>query len=625
MPSSLGRAGNTAAYNSVTMHITLVVLSLVSLWTIQGLADYHGPSYPTPSDLSSNQSLVAAAWRNTTTSLHRYLNGSRIQTPPVGVASGIRNITFSLGMFSLHDPTATGLQFHYTSPEVANSVNGTKKVDQDSIYRVASITKLFTVLAGLLNLRSADWDLPLTDVFPEFASFNHDAVTTVQWDKVTLSALAAQIAGVPRDAFPWSGGEILLLPLLTGQLHGSNYSYSTEEQSGFPPLNSTDPAAYPACASAQYVRNVSACPATPYVEGVEPLPPTFLPWATPAYSNNGFVLLGLAIANLTGKSLDQLYRESIFAPLNMTSSHSSTPPKSEWYRSVIAGENADLFALDAGLAVASGALLSTTRDLAKFGVGILNSTLLAPNETRRWMKPVSHTSRLQHSVGRPWEILRYTLPSGTVTDIYTKLGDSGHYSGYMVLLPDYGAGFSILSAASTAASARRFSDISTVVDLVTHSIVPSLDAQAATEAERNFGGLYTSTVAGLNSTLALSLNRSAGASPGLTVLSWVSNGTDMLEQLPLLIGPPPYRLQPSVSDSKTGKVAFQLVASLDAPIPAGPSPGLFTQGVSADWVDGAAVTYGGVPLSLFVFDTASNGTALAVSPASLRITLKRAW
>lgn len=48
---------------------------------------------------------------------------------------------------------------------------------------------------------------------------------------------------------------------------------------------------------------------------------------------------------------------------------------------------------------------------------------------------VSHTARLQYAVGRPWEIIRYTHPSGAITDIYTKLGDSGVYSSILVLLP----------------------------------------------------------------------------------------------------------------------------------------------------------------------------------------------
>lgn len=60
-------------------------------------------------------------------------------------------VTWSTGLFSIHDPEAKQLQYHYTSPQVKKG-NGPKDVDGDTIYRMASIIKLFTVLVGLLEL-----------------------------------------------------------------------------------------------------------------------------------------------------------------------------------------------------------------------------------------------------------------------------------------------------------------------------------------------------------------------------------------------------------------------------------------------------------------------------------------
>ena len=45
-------------------------------------------------------------------------------------------------------------------------------------------------------------------------------------------------------------------------------------------------------------------------------------------------LLGLAMSNITGQSMEQLYHDAIFAPLDMTSSFSSPPPPDEYHRSV---------------------------------------------------------------------------------------------------------------------------------------------------------------------------------------------------------------------------------------------------------------------------------------------------
>jgi CubicO group peptidase (beta-lactamase class C family) len=592
------------------MHFHLCAL-LISIYSRSALADLLGPSYPAPVDLSSEQSLVVAGWRNVTATLQAYLNGDNESSDWKALAE-ITNVTFSLGVFSLMDPAATEMQFHYTSPEIANAPNGTHKVDGDSIYRIASVTKVFTVLAGLLKLKTSDWDRPLTDIVPTLAKYaqntpgEDDPVYTVEWDKVTLSALAAQIAGIPRDPFPV--GEII--------------APSEQMALGLPPRNESDPLAFPPCAfPSSYNSSAIICNEIPSIESVQNRPPALLPWTSPGYSDAGFMLLGIALAHITGKSLNQVYRESIFDPLGMTSSNSSTPPECEWYRSVIPGDPALNFAFDAGVLVSTGGLLSTTNDLAKFGIGILNSTLLPDDQTRKWMKPVSHTASFQYSVGRPWEIMRYTHPSGAVTDMYTKSGDSGDYSSFLVLLPDYNAGFSILSSSTIT---DRFAVVAEIADLVTDSILPALAAQAAAEAEKKFAGVYTSTVQGLNSSLVLSLNQTQGAAPGLAVSSWISNGTDVLAQLPSLLGPPPYRLQPSISEARTGKVAFRLLTSFDAPGSETPR-GLFSSlsFLAADWIGLDSATYGGISLSLLVFEVGSDGNAVEVSPAAFRINLKR--
>ncbi|KFX87711.1 hypothetical protein V490_08066 [Pseudogymnoascus sp. VKM F-3557] len=594
------------------MRFQLYSLFLLSTCSTSVLADLLGPSYEAPVDLASNKSLVSAAWRNATATLQTYIkHGSETSK----IVAAMKNITFSAGLFSLEDAGASKLQFHYTSPEIANAPNGTHKVDGNTIYRMASVTKAFTVLAGLLEVKSTDWERPISDFVPTLAEYvkkmpgEDDPIHTTQWDKITLSALAAQIAGVPRDPFPV--GEIL--------------DPATVAAFGLPPLNPADPLSLPPCALPENYHN-GACDEVAYIESVQNRPPALLPWTSPAYANLGFVLLGVAIANITGKPLTQVYRESIFEPLGMASSNASTPPEPEWHRAAI--PDLATFDINAGILVSSGGLLSTTNDLAKFGVGILNSTLLPDEETREWLKPVSNTAHLEYAVGRPWEIMRYTHSSGVVTDIYTKLGDSGSYSGYIVLLPDYNAGFSILSGST---SKLRFSVVGEVAEVITSSIVPALAAQAAKESEKKFAGVYNSTVHGLESSLVLSVNETKGAAPGLVVSSWISNGTDVLAQLPASIGDGPYRLIPSISDSESGTEAYRLVASLDAPIPpsadahAGATKGLFTSlsYIVADWINLDTPTYGGIGISLFVFKIGSDGNVDEVRPEAFRVSLKR--
>ncbi|KAL6812640.1 Aldehyde/histidinol dehydrogenase [Trichoderma camerunense] len=384
--------------------------------------------------------------------------------------SSITNLTFSLGLFSLHDPAATKLQYHYTAPEIASAPNGTHKVDANTIYRVASVTKVLTVLTGLLELNDSDWNRPLTEILSPLKEFakkkngDKDPVYTVEWDKVTPNALAAQIAGVPRDGFPDT----------------SDLAFQAFIQS---------------------------------LAGV-PLNPDPVKLGLPPISRNN--------------TFEKMFDEDIFEPLDMTSSSAVTPPKSEWHRSVIPGDISN-FDVESGVYITSGA-------------------------TRRWLKPFSHTADLRQSVGRPWEIHRFTHPSGVITDLYTKSGDSGDYSAYFVLLPDYDAGFTILSSSS---QITRFLTLSALMDIIINSLIPSLAAQAAAEAEHRFAGFYYSEDCSLNSSLTLTVNQSTTAAPGLVISSWISNGTDVLESLTPTTGPGPWRLLPSISDSAHGKVAFR--------------------------------------------------------------------
>lgn len=604
------------------MHISLQLLTLIPISTTV-LADFLGPRYPSPRDLSSSESRVPAAWKNVSSVLTAYLSEGESSTSSSDAVADLKNVTFSLGMFSLYDPSATNLQYHYTSPEIVNAPNGTNRVDSDSIYRIASVTKLFTVFAGLLELNATEWERPLTDTFPTLRDYARknpgetDPIYNVEWDKVTPSALAAQIAGVPRDGYP-GPAEILLLALIA-EATGGSPSEVDPTAIGMPTLSQNDPLAYPPCTRIPETLE-GACPTIPWLQSLENRAPSFQPWTTPAYSDNGFALLGLAISAMIGKSLDQVYRESIFEPLNMTRSNSSTPPQSMWENAVIPGNASTSFDIEGGVYTSSGALLSTTHDLAKLGVGILNSTLLPPDKTREWLKPVSHTARLQYSVGRPWEIMRYTHTNGVVTDIYTKSGDSGDYSSWLVILPDYDAGFSILASSSTVTS--RFDVVALIADLITDTVIHALAAQAEVEAERNYGGSYSSTVPGLNSSLTLCINKTEEAAPGLTISEWISNGTDVLTDF-IYLSKSPFRIVPSIPEQGTGQIAFRLLTAVDAPDVKVLTGGLFTGFTTSDWISVDSLTYGDVAVGFFVFDVGKGGKAKAVSPAAFRTKLER--
>ncbi|KAL9017920.1 MAG: hypothetical protein Q9185_004782 [Variospora sp. 1 TL-2023] len=592
------------------MHPLLSTLLLLPICIPVAFADFLGPTYPAPKHLIRDTSQIAVAWKNVSSIIDAHLSGnsSDLTGPP-----DLKNLTFSLGMFSIHDPSvAESFQYHHTSAEVANSTTGVTDVDGTSIYRVASITKLVTTFAGMLELDERDWDRPITDFVPAFAAYARDKpgaedpVNIVQWEKVTLAALASQLAGIPRDVAPFDPSDFFYVIPNPVELYG------------LPTLNQTDPTVLPPCANSPGFN----CTADDLATVAQARPPTFLPWTSPQYTDFGFMLLAVAIANITNKSIHGVYRDSIFGPLNMTGSSSLPPPNNSTWRNYVVPGDVNNGVLNpeqvAEIIIPSGGIFSTTNDLAKLGTAILNYTLLSSERTREWMRSVTHTAHLQYAVGRTWEMYRYQHPgSGIITDLYTKSGDSGAYGGFIVLIPDFGVGFSVLGTSSLP---QRSVVTLILPDIITETMLPALLAQAEAEANENFAGTYISTSADLNTTLTISLNNETeGATkPGLVLSSFISNGTDVLKAAPFA-GGNPVRLLPSISDAALGQIAFRTSAARE------PTKGLFQGlfGPAWDWVTADSGTYGGLAVGLFVFDVDEEGKATSVTPAAWRITLQK--
>lgn len=603
------------------MHLALRAFFLL-IWIKLALTDFLGPTYPAPLDLSSASSLVFTSWSNLTSIFDAYLRQNRTETE--NPLAGTENVTFSLGLFSTHDSGAAELQYHYTSPEIANSANGTKKVDGNSIYHLASISKLITVFAGLLGLKNEDWNRPLTEILPGLENLrnksdgNTDLTRTFQWNKITPWALAAQLAGVPQEGLGYN--DLLFKYEISA---AAGLPVTDPVTYGFPPTNIS---VLGPCATS----DPSLCSADDFIKALRSQAPSFQPWNSPGYSDDAFMFLGLVISKLTGKSRDAVYNEYVFEPLNMTSSNASVPTgREELERSVIPGEFAVDFGIEGGITIPSGGLFSTINDLAKLGVGILNSTLLKPEDTRKWMKPITHTASLSYSVGAPWEIIRYVHPSTKkVTDLYTKLGDAGYRGGCIILIPDYNAGFNIL-AASTNETLRSSATLA-ILDKVAAAIIPAFEAQAAAEAARKIVGTYFSTDPSLNSSVTISLNESTveGTSSGLSVSSWISNSTDVLAT-DLFDGIKP-RLLPTIpkEGNGPGKAAFQVSKNTQSKIyeeaidkEAGPFTGFYYS--NFDWLTVDFQHYAGKGVRLFVFDLDEKGCATAVIPAVTGVKLEK--
>jgi len=153
-----------------------------------------GQVYPQPRSLLSSEVFAAGK-----AALFQALSdGVKTGQTDYGPLDSV-NTTFSIGVFSAHDPGHL-FEFHHqatgaSAPKIQPGLNG------DSIYRVASVTKVLTVLTMLARLGGrVPWDDPITKYVAELRNAPvGDVVGRVQWQDVTLGALASHLGGVARD------------------------------------------------------------------------------------------------------------------------------------------------------------------------------------------------------------------------------------------------------------------------------------------------------------------------------------------------------------------------------------------------------------------------------------------
>jgi CubicO group peptidase (beta-lactamase class C family) len=159
------------------MRLNLLLVSLGSIPRIHAYCPPTGPVLPVPVIED-----VASLTSNLTQSL---LEVSQVSADHFNLSA----TSFSV---QITGPDAILYEFHHTAP--VRNTSGVDKVTGDSVYRVASVTKMVTTLALLLQ-ESANLDDPVTKYVPGLldAGLHH-------YGNVTLRMLASQISGTARDS-----------------------------------------------------------------------------------------------------------------------------------------------------------------------------------------------------------------------------------------------------------------------------------------------------------------------------------------------------------------------------------------------------------------------------------------
>ncbi|KAF4450211.1 Beta-lactamase-like protein 2 [Fusarium austroafricanum] len=410
------------------------------------------------------------------------------------------------------------LEFANTPPNV--DPRGVDKVDSDTVFRMASLSKVFPVLA-LLKLHKVNFDDAVTKYLPELRALNkqarkRDAVWAVDWDEVTIGALASHIGGVPAD------------------MATDVAPYGDWTKLGFP---EPDPSKSLNCSG---ILGLPACTKKDFFDRFGERPPVYGPFSVnPVYSNTGWALMGMVIEKVTGMPSGEFIKKNIWDPTGMKNTYDKKPddslgfipPNDEWWNATL------------GYGDPAGVYYTSLNDIMKFGDALLRNKLLSPVQMRKWLKPATGTSSRGILLGEPWEIFRTNnvTKDGRLIDFYTKAGDITTYHSLMVLIPDYNLTVSLFNAGPEVGGL----DLQFWFTDIVKELLPAIEEAGKDEADKIYGGTYSDKET--NSTLTLSVDDQSG----FHITNWTVRGVDIAKTYRSIDLPPKFPTPP-------GEVRFRL-------------------------------------------------------------------
>lgn len=339
--------------------------------------------------------------------------------------------------------------------------------------------------------------------------------------------------------------------------------------------------------------------------------------------------------------------------LNLTGTSYTVPPSTTVANTIIPyNATASWWSADLLGDTPAGGYFSTLNDMRKVGRAMLGATQLDEATTRRWMQPRAFVAANSNTpqqpyggggggvggshdaapmgaaVGAPWEI--YRAPDRPFETMVTKSGNVGLYAAYVILVPEWRVGFSVL-----AAGASTSTTVAILADILTETFLPAVRAAAREEARVAYAGTFVGGNEGmaLSSNITLVVEEEEGeengsakgiGKPGLAVTEWTLGGQDILALLRGIIGEnTTARLYPTglVSETRNGtrKSAWRAVYEV---LPAEVGDGVFSNGCHS-WFTMDSLVYGGVGLDEFLFSV-EDGKATAVEPRALGASMARA-
>ncbi|CAN9334846.1 unnamed protein product [Alternaria alternata] len=360
--------------------------------------------------------------------------------------------------------------YHHTAFERNASRPDIPEVNGDALYRIASITKTFTVLGILYQHAAGNLSLDAT-VNTYLEELGEKSDGGIPWKDITLRSLASQLSGLPREC---------KLPI---DKENNLFDGCQTEEDLFKQVNK--------------------------------LAPLFAPNQKSSYSNLAFELLGLVLSRVSNRTYEAYIDEAIFKPLNMSTSTLSKPADSAGV--IPAGPQ--FWDVQEGVQNPTGGIYSSSSDLSKYLRYVLTH-FNAITHAINWLHPVSHSHGSNSFYGMPWEIFttdRVLKESNRTIRVVSKSGGLPGYTSIIMTVPEYDLGITILIAGPGKIFAKIQSIVLTTMIQVAEKI-------AIRQLSDRYAGTYGAADPELNSTVKLTADRR-----GLVITTWISNGTDVFE------------------------------------------------------------------------------------------------
>ncbi len=222
------------------------------------------------------------------------------------------------------------------------------KIDERTDFRLASFTKQFTAMATMLLVHDGKlrYDETLTNLFPDFPAYGRT---------ITLRNLLTHTSGLPDYEDLMAEMEKAKGPIWTAthQIHDEEVLELLKRQSSG----------------------------------------KFRPGTSWAYSNSGYVLLGLIVAQVSGEPFGRVLQHRIFGPLGMSGSivyvsGKNTVPNRAYGYTKRGDQFIQTDQSPTSATLGDGGIYSNLRDLAKWDEALEKHTLLSEQEMKLALTPV---------------------------------------------------------------------------------------------------------------------------------------------------------------------------------------------------------------------------------------------